>query len=68
MSRPPVLCAGIHRVVLAAEEAPDEMSTIAGSLAAIFKLIEKDLAGINGRPVKARDNGKNGRRNINCAG
>ncbi len=34
----------------------DEMSSIAGSLGAMFRLIEEDVAGINGRPVKARGN------------
>lgn len=56
MSKPPVLCTGISPVVLEAGTAPDEMSTIAGLLAAILKLIEEDFAGINGRPVKVRGN------------
>lgn len=54
MSKPPVLCTGIHPVVLEAGTAPGEMSTIAGSLAAVFRLIEEDVAGIKDRSVKVR--------------
>ena len=56
MSKPPVLCAGIHLVALETETAPDEISAIAGTLAAIFRLIEEDVARINYRPAKVRGN------------
>jgi len=58
VSRPPVLCTGIHWVVLEAGTAPDEMSAIAGLLAAIFRLMGEDVAGIKSRPVKVRGNVK----------
>src|SRR5690606_7428048 len=56
VSRPPVLCTGIHPVVLETGTASAGTCTIAGSHAAIFGLIEENVAVIKDRSVKVMGN------------